>query len=259
MKFNFHPVYRNRYCQEHYFVDPSKEDIWVIGDVHGCADEFETVCETILASTPGAQIIQLGDLIDRGPDFDRVFEIVEQYDVELCIGNHELNFLLEYYGFKKCNSKPRQVSHDRMALLSEERQQQIIDILNKSSNYIRVSFDPGDDTFMPIESWFLSHSPIKQFEQAILPGGQEVTNAWTYCARNQPYNEDELHSEDRYVHGHQHWNYQPMNEQKDLFKQSKTNGFNVDGGCVYGGELVAYNICKNDYIIIESFAKHFSY
>jgi len=257
VKFSQHPIYTKRFCRNKQIVEPVKDNIWLIGDVHGCADEFEDICKRIYQRTPNAKIIQLGDLIDRGPHFLEVFNVVDTYNVEVCIGNHELNFLLEHYGFKKCNSKPRQASHDIFSTLNQDDQERVLKILNQSKNYIQILFDEGDDNFMPMECWFLSHSPIKQFEQIVVD--ETITNGWAYCARNQPYDESLLHSDDHFVHGHQHWNYTDIEEQIEEFKLAKRNAINIDGGCVYGGELIAYNICKNDFIKVKSKTTHFKY
>jgi calcineurin-like phosphoesterase family protein len=258
VKFSQHLTYRKRFCRNTHVVEPVKDNVWVIGDVHGCADEFEEICERIYQRTPNAKIIQLGDLIDRGPHFLEVFNVVEKYDVDICIGNHELNFLLEHYGFKKCNSKPRQKSHEIFAVLNQDDRERILTTLNRSKNFICIMFDEGDDTFMPMECWFLSHSPIKQFEE-IDVREEIMTNGWTYCGRNAPYDQSKLYPEDYFVHGHQHWNYTDIEDQIEEFKRAERNSMNIDGGCVYGDQLIAYNICKNDFIKVKSKTTHFKY
>lgn len=72
--------------------------IMVIGDVGGCADQLAEAIGPILQD-PDALVIQVGDLIDRGPDSSGVLALVRQrLDaapngwIQL-IGNHESQYL----------------------------------------------------------------------------------------------------------------------------------------------------------------------
>jgi hypothetical protein len=218
-------------------TDPNAS-VWVIGDVHGCAEEFERLCQRIVNIEPDSTIIQLGDLIDRGPYFAEVFDVIEKYNVKSTIGNHELNFLLEHHGMKRCNSHARWESHDRMGRLSNDQQERIIQHMQSMYNYIVVHTDEDE---LINKRWWLSHAPITDVE-AMSPN-PPVRNAWSYCSRNQPYNDDSFYqSLDFAAHGHQHWNYTNVDEQMALCLKGEKSMFNVDGGCVYGGELVAMDI-----------------
>lgn len=43
-------------------------DLWAIGDIHGCYDELLILLDTIESKSPrGAEIVFLGDYVDRGP------------------------------------------------------------------------------------------------------------------------------------------------------------------------------------------------
>ena len=65
---------------------------FAIGDVHGCADEFEELLNA-LELDPEDRVIQVGDLVNRGPDSHGVLELVRDYKVEAVMGNHELRLL----------------------------------------------------------------------------------------------------------------------------------------------------------------------
>ena len=76
-------------------IDPD-QPLFVIGDVHGCADQLTR----LLAKQPAnSQLVFVGDLIDRGPDSASVLQTVMQAcgAGAICItGNHEkmmLDFL----------------------------------------------------------------------------------------------------------------------------------------------------------------------
>lgn len=249
MKFNQLPIYAERNISKRLNISPYVSNVWVIGDIHGCAIEFEELCQKIKLRTPSAIIIQVGDLIDRGPHVKQVFDVVDKYDVMLCIGNHELNFLLEHYEYKKCNSKARQDTHDILALYNEADQNRIIKTMQSAYNYIEI---------VDYDTWLISHSPIKGFELKFKPDFHMMSNAWDYCSRNEPYDNSCLVPHNYFVHGHQHWNYNNIEDQVRLYNKGETQAINVDGGVVYGGELVAFNICNGDSMIVKAKETYFN-
>ena len=64
----------------------------VIGDVHGCADELGDLLGRLQVQAQD-RIIQVGDLINRGPDSVRCVRIAQAHRFELVYGNHELRLL----------------------------------------------------------------------------------------------------------------------------------------------------------------------
>jgi len=78
--------------------------LFVIGDVHGCASELEALIGQ-LPLGPGDTVVFVGDYIDRGPASADVIRIVldlqrdERYRVVCLKGNHE-DMFLDYMGFE---------------------------------------------------------------------------------------------------------------------------------------------------------------
>src|ERR1019366_6562327 len=68
------------------------ERVIAIGDIHGCADEFEMLLEK-LALTRRDRLVLLGDLVNRGPDSARVIALARQHAYCALLGNHELRLL----------------------------------------------------------------------------------------------------------------------------------------------------------------------
>jgi serine/threonine protein phosphatase 1 len=62
---------------------------FIIGDIHGCYDEFRDLLDKA-GLTEGDAIIAIGDIVDRGPDTPRVVEFF-QTTPNACsiLGNHE--------------------------------------------------------------------------------------------------------------------------------------------------------------------------
>ncbi len=69
-----------------------KGRVIAVGDIHGCAWEFERLLEK-LALTKHDRLILLGDLINRGPDSARVIELARAHAHRALLGNHELRLL----------------------------------------------------------------------------------------------------------------------------------------------------------------------
>lgn len=61
---------------------------YVIGDVHGCADELEELLEKLRLSDRD-RVIFAGDLVDRGPESSRVIGIVRRIGASVVRGNHD--------------------------------------------------------------------------------------------------------------------------------------------------------------------------
>lgn len=65
----------------------------VVGDIHGCIDEFNELIKTISYNKNSDRLILLGDLVDRGPDSVAVVRKAREMDLECVMGNHEYKFL----------------------------------------------------------------------------------------------------------------------------------------------------------------------
>ncbi|MCB0378631.1 MAG: serine/threonine protein phosphatase, partial [Bdellovibrionales bacterium] len=72
-------------------------DRWIaIGDIHGCADELESLIEQ-LPIDDNTHLVFLGDYVDRGPNSKKVIQMVidlkKRCDVIALKGNHEAMML----------------------------------------------------------------------------------------------------------------------------------------------------------------------
>jgi predicted MPP superfamily phosphohydrolase len=214
----------------HLFTD---KEVWCIGDVHGHNSEFVELIERIRSRNPEAVIVQLGDLIDRGPDFIEVFQTINDYGVISLIGNHELNFIQELHGYKRCRSKERLKNHEKFNQLSSENKEFVVNSINSMLNYITV--ETRNDI------WFLSHAP----SVSKLDIGLDCGNASNFCMGNVPYPQEFKNC----VHGHQHWAYTPIEEQ---LLNNTNMCFNVDGGCCYeNGSLIALELNSKQVLSVK--------
>lgn len=73
----------------------------IIGDIHSCATELKAIIEHF----PDCEYIAVGDLFDRGRKGMEVWDLIHEFDIKACLGNHELK-LLNYLTGKR-NWLPR--------------------------------------------------------------------------------------------------------------------------------------------------------
>jgi hypothetical protein len=69
-----------------------KGRVIVVGDIHGCADEFEALLAKVAPAEPD-RVVLLGDLVNRGPDSARVIALARRHAQAALLGNHELRLL----------------------------------------------------------------------------------------------------------------------------------------------------------------------
>ncbi|RMA80133.1 symmetrical bis(5'-nucleosyl)-tetraphosphatase [Umboniibacter marinipuniceus] len=80
---------------------------WVIGDIQGCFSAFETLLGAINFQPQSDQLYLCGDLINRGEDdLATISWLYHHRDVVFpVLGNHDLHFLATYYSAKPAGSK----------------------------------------------------------------------------------------------------------------------------------------------------------
>lgn len=225
-------------------------EYFAIGDVHGCEDEYNQLidkCEHA-ARLEGkyARIIQLGDMIDRGPAFLSL--IIDDRAELRVMGNHEYNFVLEHYGYKQKSSLARNKNHDIMSTLPADKQQWIIDLLMERETYYTILLEG--------RAFVLSHAPIKDVEKGIGWIYKQATGSIpNYCMRSTPVDLEQLranHQQTTFVHGHQKWNYHDIETQVAEQSGFDVVSYNIDAGCVYGGDLVALRLRDSHVLKVAS-------
>jgi len=61
----------------------------LVGDIHGCLEEFEELLRTAEYNRERDRLVLLGDLVDRGPDPVGVVRRARELGAESVLGNHE--------------------------------------------------------------------------------------------------------------------------------------------------------------------------
>ncbi len=203
-----------------------------IGDVHGCADEFEELLNA-LELDPEDRIIQVGDLINRGPDSHRVIELAREYKVEAIIGNHEHRLL---------TARKRK----KWSLLKEYDRPTIKQLTARDWKYLegmkKYIYVAALDTVI-VHGGFLPNHPWKSQSINTVTRIQVIDKKGRAAKRSDapdaPPWADSWGGKPFVVYGH--------TPRPNVLYRPGSIG--IDTGCVYGGHLTAYVI--DDQSLVE--------
>jgi predicted phosphodiesterase len=206
-----------------------------IGDVHGCADELEELLEA-LNLKPGDRVIQLGDLVNRGPDSRRVIQLARTYKIEAILGNHELRLLT---ALREC----------RPEILKEYDLETIKQLHAEDWEYLeklpKFKYDGTRDIvfvhggFLPHSPWYAQPIEVAVNIQVIDSNGNAAKRSdapdappWAKKWKGPPF----------VIYGH--------TPRPKVRKKKYSLG--IDTGCVYGGKLTAYIIEENSFVQVKA-------
>ena len=222
----------------------------IIGDVHGCRVELESLLERLGYGPEGRQhpggrkAVFLGDLVDRGPDIPgvlrRVMGMVES-GTALCVpGNHEMKLL------RKLRGKNVQITHG-LAESLEQLERETPEFRDQVARFIDglVSHYVLDDGRLVV-----AHAGMKAAMQGRGSGKVrefalfgETTGETDEFGLPIRYNwAAEYRGRAMVVYGHT-----PVPEPEWL-----NNTINVDTGCVFGGRLTALRYPERELVSVAS-------
>ena len=233
----------------------------VIGDVHGCIDEFRAL---VGMTDRGDRIVQLGDLMDRGPSPAECVKYAREQGFEMVLGNHDEKHLRwrrhEVARRETGKSNPLRwmppAAQEQNWLLSDEdiawleSRPVMLDLGNWLA--VHAGFEPGLplDKQVPkkvIRVRYVVVATGRMFSLAdpdeVAPEGGDTVQERTYGGRDQP---------PKSVWWHEVWQGKNVvfghavqgREAKWLGKTGSVC-VGVDTGCCYGGRLTALVIGDN--------------
>lgn len=206
---------------------PDEEELFVIGDVHGCADELEELLER-LPLTESSRIVFVGDYIDRGPSsrrvVEQVIELSQRHHVHALMGNHESS-LIEFLDEPASSLAARFLLNGGGATLqSYSERPGAFDLPTDHVEFIR-NLAAGYRS----PSYFFVHAGLPDVPIAELDGA-EHSDSMLWIRRdffNSSFSWDRL-----IIHGHT-----PRDEVD--FARGRIN---IDTGCVFDNKLTALRL-----------------
>lgn len=206
-----------------------------IGDVHGCADEMEELLEALNLKADD-RVIQLGDLVNRGPDSRRVIQLARSYKIEAILGNHELRLLTA-------------LRENRPEILKEYDLDTIKQLHAEDWEYLeklpKFKFDGKRGIvfvhggFLPNSPWYAQPIEVAVNIQVIDKKGNAAKRSdapeaptWAKKWKGPPF----------VIYGH--------TPRPKVCKHKQSLG--IDTGCVYGGKLTAYIIEEKSFVQVKA-------
>ncbi|MGB0745327.1 MAG: metallophosphoesterase [Opitutales bacterium] len=194
-----------------------------IGDVHGCADEFEELLNA-LELAPEDRVIQVGDLLNRGPDSHGVLELAREYKVEAILGNHELRLL-------------RAHREGQTGLLKDYDHPTIKQLTEEDWSYLgslpKFKYGATSDVVV-VHAGFLPNLPWQSQDV------DTITNIQVIDKNGNPGKRSDEPDAKTWA---DYWNGSPFviyghTPRPNILERPGSIG--IDTGCVYGGHLTAY-------------------
>ena len=222
----------------------------IVGDIHGCVDEFDELLKTLSYDKESDRLILLGDLIDRGPDSVGMVRRARKMDLECVMGNHEHKFMKWFKAFGSQNAV-----YDRHPHYTEFSDEDV-NYIARMSNYIalddsktiivhaglragvKLEDQKKDDLYyiryMDRDNRFISLKKINKLGKEAT-GARFWTEFWT--------------GPETVVYGHNVHSYEePLIEEV----APGVTCYGLDTGCCFGGRLTALILETKEIVQIQA-------
>ncbi len=224
-----------------------QERFAVIGDIHGCSDEFSILLDRL--HSEGIQsIFHVGDLVDRGPDSLGVIKLCCERDIQGVMGNHESVLLRKLDLLHRGRNIDIPLVHELSQDSTSEAYLRKLRWLHVMDEHETILVHGG--LWPGLQLW--EQPPAVMFAQLIHPerpgdvrwwgkdrdGNSEEENYnlgyrrwWELC--EEPYH---------VIYGH------TVHEKPFIYKRT----IGIDTGCVFGGALTAIIMPEKRFIQIPA-------
>ena len=264
---------------------------FVIGDIQGCYKEFKALLKLIDPKKEN-KVFCVGDLVNRGPDSEKVVDFILENNIKSVLGNHDLHMLAILIGAKKHNKKKDTLQK----VISKNKSLDIIDHFLKYP-FAKVLSNDNKKTLVVhagiLPNWKLSDvqsandelvaelrsDPEKFLTTMYSDRGKAISkstnklnrrrylvNVFTRMRFITPQNKLDLKTKlkkstkESYLPWFE-YDHRALNDVDGIIfgHWAAINGFTnhnkikgVDLGCVWGGSLAAINIYDKSIITVES-------
>jgi serine/threonine protein phosphatase 1 len=208
------PRFAEDVARQHRRVEPADwEDVYVVGDVHGCLDALERLLDE-LGVGPDDLVVFVGDLVRKGPHSAAVVEFVRAHGNLITVrGNNEEKIIRGDAAVPGLDADAVEWLHTLPAAISFD-----------DALVVHGGVDPRKD---------LTEHSVEDLQntRSLVPGG-------SYGDR--PYWFEEHDGPHRVFFGHTVLEEPVVRE----------HAVGLDTGCVYGGELTAYDYRRDEVLAV---------
>ncbi len=214
---------------------------WIIGDVHSCGIELGNLIDQINYSYKDNQFMLAGDCLDRGKHAFMVWQLIKEYNIQVCLGNHEEK-IIQYLSGKR-DYLPKHYYCALNDLI--ESGVKVQDLYNwLISLPLLIGLEKNNKKFIITHAGVNLEDPYKEDKPA---------NVYANLSPEIPMPRPLEHEEDKYW-----WDYydkEPMVIYGHLVTHDflprirrnfnkNVNSIGIDTGIVHGNALTAYNLEK---------------
>lgn len=214
--------------------------IIAIGDIHGCHLEFAELLER-LAFTSEDRLILVGDLVNRGPDSNKVIDLAIQHRAISLLGNHEARLL----AFRRTGDRSGLKEDDEKTLVRLEPAHwaylEKMPLTHVEPEFNTVFVHGG---FLPDEPWQKQPASVVTRIQVIDAEGKPRKRAdcpegvlWADRWAGPPF----------VVYGH--------TPRPDIYKLKWSVG--IDTACCMGGHLTAYVLPERRFVQVKARKRYY--
>jgi diadenosine tetraphosphatase ApaH/serine/threonine PP2A family protein phosphatase len=214
--------------------------IIAIGDIHGCHLEFAELLER-LAFTSDDRLILVGDLVNRGPDSNKVIDLAIQHRAISLLGNHEARLL----AFRRTGDRSGLKEDDEKTLARLEPAHwaylEKMPLTHVEPEFNTVFVHGG---FLPDEPWQKQPASVVTRIQVIDAEGKPRKRA--DCPEGAPW-ADRWAGPPFVVYGH--------TPRPDIYKLKWSVG--IDTACAMGGHLTAYVLPERRFVQVKARKRYY--
>lgn len=237
-----------------------KERAFVIGDIHG---EYQMLKQLLTYWSPEEEeLIFVGDLIDRGPQIFKTLELVwslqKEYDAKVIRGNHEALFLdfLQHPNqawdlYQRNGGATTLASLNHLALneINDYPLDELVNLTTENYPYLMAWLE-NLPLYLEYGEWIIVHAGV----DLQLTNWQQSKPSDFYWIRD-PFHLGDNRTGKKIIFGHtpvKFLNATPG----DLSTWHHQGKFGIDGGAVYGGDLIGIHITQSGELLKEDHVTH---
>ena len=211
-----------------------------IGDIHGCHAEFAELLAR-LELTKDDRLVLLGDLVNRGPDSNRVIALARQHDALSLLGNHELR-LLKY----RRTGDPKYVKETDLATVDKLRDEdwKYLEAMPLTFEEPELNVVCVHGGFLPGQPWQKQPADVVTRIQVIDRDGQPAKRG---DAPDAPSWADFWSGPPFVVYGH--------TSRPEIYKLKWSLG--IDTACCMGGSLTAYLLPEKRFVQVKARQRYY--